>query len=205
MASVSTPPANRDRAGVEALWRESAERLRSWFARRTVSASDADDLVQETFLRVQQHLATLQEVGSARAWLMAIARNTLADLRRQQARERPDGAAPESSESAAAAARSDDQPEELERVIAGWIEGFLSELEPEDAAVLRAVDLDGLTQKELAERLSLSTSGAKSRVQRARTRLRERLEACCAFAFDARGGLLSAERRPGGNCPPRAC
>ena len=62
------------------------------------------------------------------------------------------------------------------------------------------MDLEGRTQRELAEARGLSLSGAKSRVQRARERLRERLEACCTFAFDARGQILSARRRADGQC-----
>jgi RNA polymerase sigma-70 factor (ECF subfamily) len=62
------------------------------------------------------------------------------------------------------------------------------------------VDLEGRAQPDVARELGLSESGARSRVQRARARLRERLEACCRFAFDARGNLTDATRRPGRIC-----
>jgi RNA polymerase sigma-70 factor (ECF subfamily) len=65
---------------------------------------------------------------------------------------------------------------------------------------LRLVDLEGKTQRELAEVQGLSLSGAKSRVQRARVRLRERLEACCTFAFDAHGGIVAYEPRRRDEC-----
>jgi RNA polymerase sigma-70 factor (ECF subfamily) len=49
--------------------------------------------------------------------------------------------------------------------------------------------------------LGVSLSGMKSRVQRGRVRLRALLEACCDIALDARGRVMSCERRPGGSAP----
>src|SRR5262249_283963 len=54
---------------------------------------------------------------------------------------------------------------------------------------LLLTEVDGLTQKALADRLGLSFSGAKSRVQRARDQLRKLLS-CCDFTFDRRGHII---------------
>jgi RNA polymerase sigma-70 factor (ECF subfamily) len=179
---------------LESLWRESSARLRAWFERETGSAADAEDLVQETFLRVHERLDTLLDAASVRAWLGKIARNVLIDHHRRRGAADPG----EAVEDELALALADES--NLDRVVASWLDGFLAELEPEDAEALRLVDLQGKTQRELAELQGLSLSGAKSRVQRARARLRARLEACCAFAHDARGGILEARRRADGRC-----
>jgi RNA polymerase sigma-70 factor (ECF subfamily) len=150
--AVRTPAAERD--AVAALWEASSRRLRAWFRSRTRSESDADDLVQETFLRVQARLGLLRERGRLDAWVSAIAANLLADHGRRRAR-RP------------------------------------LPLTDEDAVAAPA---------EVARELGLSPSGARSRVQRARARLRRKLEACCRFGFDARGNLLEARRRTGQAC-----
>jgi RNA polymerase sigma-70 factor (ECF subfamily) len=71
-----------------------------------------------------------------------------------------------------------------------------------EAVVL--TDLEGLTQKELAGRLSISLSGAKSRVQRGRQKLKEMLLDCCRFEFDRRGGVVDCEPRSMKRCPERA-
>jgi RNA polymerase sigma-70 factor, ECF subfamily len=183
---------------IEALWRESSARLRAWFERESGDAAEAEDLLQETFLRVHERLDTLQDAASLRAWVGTIARNVLVDHRRRRGPR------------AASAADEGELPApepsgDLDAVVAGWLEAYLAELDPADAAALRTVDLEGRTQAELAEREGLSLSGAKSRVQRARARLRERLEACCAFAFDARGGIVSWEKRARGQCSQDGC
>jgi RNA polymerase sigma-70 factor (ECF subfamily) len=51
-------------------------------------------------------------------------------------------------------------------------------------------DLEGLPQKELAERLNISYTGAKSRVQRARGMLKEAILKCCDYKFDKFGNVI---------------
>jgi RNA polymerase sigma-70 factor (ECF subfamily) len=60
--------------------------------------------------------------------------------------------------------------------------------------------LEGLTQKELAERLGISLSGAKSRVQRGREQLKEMLHECRTFEFDRRGKVTECQPRARGGC-----
>jgi RNA polymerase sigma-70 factor (ECF subfamily) len=182
---------------LEHLWRESSARLRAWFERETGDAHEAEDLVQETFVRVHERLETLLDAGSVRAWVGTIARNVLVDHRRRTTRAE-DGPGVER------APVPEEEPS-LDATVAGWLEDFLAELEPADAAALRRVDLEGRTQAELAAAEGLSLAGAKSRVQRARARLRARLEACCSFAFDARGGIVDYARRRRADCAPEGC
>lgn len=185
------------RAETEALWRESSSRLAAWFEREIGSAADAEDLLQETFVRVHARIDTLVDASSVRAWVGTIARNVLADYHRRR------GAQAETS--VAEEAMAPDRQNLIEQEVAAWLESFIAQLEPGDADALRFVDLGGHTQGELAERDGISLPGAKSRVQRARAKLRERLEHCCAFAFDSRGGLLSFEKRPHGDCQQGRC
>ena len=55
---------------------------------------------------------------------------------------------------------------------------------------LMLVEIEGLSQKEVAEKLDLSYSGAKSRVQRGRRLLREALVNCCHIELDRRGRII---------------
>jgi RNA polymerase sigma-70 factor (ECF subfamily) len=66
-------------------------------------------------------------------------------------------------------------------------------------------EFEGLTQRALADRLGISLSGAKSRVQRAREQLRTMLLDCCRIETDARGGVVDCQRteRSDGYCGGR--
>jgi RNA polymerase sigma-70 factor (ECF subfamily) len=59
-------------------------------------------------------------------------------------------------------------------------------------------ELEDVPQREVAERLGLSISGAKSRVQRARKMLAAMLLDCCRVELDSRGGIMDYE--PRGQC-----
>ena len=62
------------------------------------------------------------------------------------------------------------------------------------------VELEGLTQKKAAERLGISLSGIKSRVQRGRRKLKHELLSCCNVALDRRRGVVAYEVRQQGSC-----
>lgn len=64
-----------------------------------------------------------------------------------------------------------------------------------DRQALVLTEYQGLTQKEMAERLGLSFSGAKSRVQRAREKLKQQLLECCHFELDRRGHIIDYQPR----------
>jgi RNA polymerase sigma-70 factor (ECF subfamily) len=179
------------RPDTAALWHESSSRLRAWFERKTDSSSDADDLLQETFVRVHERLDTLVDAASVRGWVATIARNVLVDHHRAKGMQ---------AETSVGNSIAPSEQDPLERTVASWLDGFIAQLGREDEQALRIVDLEGRTQAEFAELMGLTMSAAKSRVQRARSRLRSRLEACCDFAFDVRGGMLSVQKRSGDRC-----
>src|SRR5690606_19747043 len=71
------------------MWAAFAGRLRAFVARRVPPGIEADDVVQEVFLRVTRNAASLRQADRIEAWLFQIARNTLHDVMR--ARRRRDG------------------------------------------------------------------------------------------------------------------
>jgi RNA polymerase sigma-70 factor (ECF subfamily) len=85
----------------------------------------------------------------------------------------------------------------LSQLIGSWMKSMMEELSPGDREVLNLSDLQGMSDRNIAARLGLSLSGAKSRVQRARTRLRGILLKCCRIELDRRGNPVRIE--------PRAC
>jgi predicted DNA-binding protein (UPF0251 family) len=64
---------------------------------------------------------------------------------------------------------------------------------------VRLSEIEELPQHEVADRIGLSVSGAKSRVQRGRAMLREVLDQCCVFQFDRQGNLMDCDPKPDRN------
>ena len=92
-------------------------------------------------------------------------------------------------------ARNERTDPNLNREIECWLEASIESLPEEYRAALTLSELERLSQQEVADRLGLSLSGAKSRIQRGRSRLRDQLLACCHLEFDHHGNIVDYERR----------
>ena len=62
------------------------------------------------------------------------------------------------------------------------------------------IDLKGMSQQEAANRLGVSLSGAKSRIQRGRKQIKDMLLACCRVELDRLGGVVDFAPRGNGGC-----
>jgi RNA polymerase sigma factor (sigma-70 family) len=76
-------------------------------------------------------------------------------------------------------------------------------LPPEDCEALTLTELDGLSREELASELGVSLTAAKSRVHRARAKLRKTVEECCRLVTDPYGRVIDWEKRQPPCCEPK--
>jgi RNA polymerase sigma-70 factor (ECF subfamily) len=174
------------------VWKAFGDRLRRFIRRRVGSEADADDALQDVFARIHSGLGRLRDPAKLEAWLFQVARRAIVDQARS--RRRPDGG-PRPRPAPAAAG---DVPAE----VASWLRPMMDLLAEEDREALRLADLEGVPQKELAARLGLSPTGARSRVQRARRRLKQAVLDCCRVELDRRGNPVdyTPRRPPCGTC-----
>ena len=183
----------------EDVWEQLSAKLRGFIRSRVKDDETAEDLLQETFLRIHQRLRTLGDDERLASWVYQIARNLIADHYR----------APGRTKIAPADTKTADEPSSSERfnqneVVAGWLPAAIDSLPEVYRAAVRMYELEGISQTEIADKLGLSLSGAKSRVQRGRDKLRQVLERCCAFDLDRRGNVLDWQpRREGSSCCDR--
>lgn len=188
-----------DPAGLDpaALWASFRRPLRGFLVRRVPPGVDADDLVQDVFLRVIQHLGSLRSTDRPEAWLFQIARNALRDSLR--ARLRRDGRtdALEVDIPAEADATADRAAEEE---LAPCLTAMVDRLAEPYRTAVTLTSIQGISQADAARKLGISNSGMKSRVQRGRVQLRQMLVRCCAIAVDVRGGVADFHLREPGAC-----
>lgn len=141
----------------------------------SLSAADAEDLVQETFARAFGAAERLPDDSNLKAWLFRILRNLHIDHYRK--RRGAPLATPYDDETNAAEPellRDDHELERLRRVVAEDIERALAQLSP-DARTVVLLDLEGFTESELSTVLGCAIGTIKSRLLRARTALRKQL------------------------------
>ncbi len=166
------------------------------YVRRRVGPAEADDLISDILVRLVLHQGALAAATHPLAWLRRTAANAIADHYRSRAAERRalDRAGQESALSHPTATLPDAAPDAAAD-IAACLMPFIHELPEADRDALLLTDLGGMTQSAAASQLGLSASGMKSRVQRARAKLKRRLLRCCAIETDRRGGIVDYQRR----------
>ena len=170
---------------VENIWESFASQLRGFIRSRIRDHAAAEDILQEVFVKIHRKLPTLRAGERLEAWVWRITRNALADHFR---RARPDEPLPEELTTTPDGRAS--MPD-----LSPCVRRFVGELPPRYREALVLTEWQGLTQEQMAQRLGLSLSGAKSRVQRARGQLKELLLDCCRLELDRRGNVVEMEPR----------
>lgn len=169
---------------IDRIWDDFTIQLRRFIAGRVRNEMDAEDILQEVFIKIHRGIEKLEDPSKLHAWIYQITRNAIIDYYRKSedtvetGAELPDLVAEESGN------------EEVESEVSAWLRPMMEELPAKYREALQLTDIQGLTQKELAERLNISISGAKSRVQRAREKLKDVLLECCHVEVDRRGKVI---------------
>ena len=167
-------------------WTAHAPELRGWLRRRVDNPALADDLLQDLFLKALRQGERFCSLQNARAWLFEVARNLLADQLRV-AHHMVDLPAD-------LTAQTDDA--DTVDTLSACLPRVLSELSTQDREAITLCDLQGMAQADFAQAKGLSLSAAKSRVQRARIRLRAQMSQACQVQMDEGGRVSDFVPRP---------
>lgn len=167
-------------------WTQHAPELRGWLRHRLGNPAEVDDVLQDLFLKALRQGERFGSLHTPRAWLFEVARNLLADRLRVA---RDTVALPEDLSA------PQDEPDTVDALTA-CLARVLSELSAEDREAITLCDLQGMAQAEFARVVGLSLSAAKSRVQRARQRLRAQMTLSCRVQVDEAGCVFDFVPRP---------
>ena len=182
------------------LWGQMHQRLLSYIRARVATLDDAEDILQDVFVRIHANRSDVRNSQSVTAWVYQITRNAITDYYRRRATsaEAFGKLADELDESTALAPDPEAQTNIVRRAadeFATCVEPMLERLPEPYRQALTLTEFDGMTQKAAAERLGLSLSATKSRVGRGRDKLKDVILDCCEVELDGRGGLVDYHRR----------
>src|SRR6478735_8930572 len=163
---VWTPPSWDD------VVREHADRVYRLAYRLTGNPHDAEDLTQETFIRVFRSLADYKP-GTFEGWLHRITTNLFLDMVRRRARIRME-ALPEDYDRVPADTPDPEQIYHDARLDAG-LQAALDSLPPEFRAAVVLCDIEGLSYEEIGATLGIKLGTVRSRIHRGRQALRDYL------------------------------
>jgi RNA polymerase sigma-70 factor (ECF subfamily) len=174
-------------------WTQIQPQLKGFVLRRVRDRAVSDDLVQEIYLKARAKLGQLHDGSKLGAWLFSIARNTITDYFRKNAK-RPD----------LTELHWESEQRPLVDCVADCIQEALADLPPSYREALELAEMQNVPQTELAARLDISYSGAKSRVQRARQMLRSKMDERYKIEMDRYGNVLVCKSRTPCTCSEKS-
>lgn len=165
------------------IWNQMQGRLMNFVLRYTKDKSLAEDIVHDVFLKVHDKLPQLREREKISGWIFQIARNTISDHFRNKSKQvNPIDLNWESEE------RS------LNECVSFYLGEMIKTLPAKYREALELTEMKGVSQINLSEKLNISYSGAKSRIQRARQMLRRKMNDAYRIRFDSYGNAIFCER-----------
>ena len=187
--SIHTCKYNKNH-NIERIWEDFSAVLRNFISSRVSNHSYVDDILQDVFMKIHMNVDSLKDSQKIRSWVFQIAYNTIIDYYRKQKIKIEDIDSVPMKDDFSDSPVEKEIDKSPEQEIASGLRQMIDALPEKYSQALYLVELEGLSQVELANRLGISLSGAKSRVQRGRQMLRDSLMNCCHFEFDRYGTII---------------
>lgn len=165
-------------------WIKAQQELKRFVYRRVKDKALTDDIVQDVLLKVYTRMDQLKDNEKLSSWIFQITRNVITDHFRRQARILHSNDLDWESENSS-----------LNDCVSSCLKEMLATLPEKYRQALEWTEFENLSQTSLAERLQISYSGAKSRVQRARQLLKEKMDAQYVIKMDAYGNVIVCENK----------
>ena len=174
------------------VWNSTQDRLKNFVFKHTNDKATTEDIVQDVFLKVHEKVGQLKESVKLVGWIFQITRNAITDHFRRQAKSINSYDLDWDSEKLS-----------LNDCVHSCLHDMLATLPEKYRQALELTELQNVSQLALAERLGISYSGAKSRVQRARQMLKEKMDEAYRIKVDSYGNVLVCENKTPCSCPQR--
>jgi RNA polymerase sigma-70 factor (ECF subfamily) len=165
------------------------QELKRFVFGKVKNMQDAEDIVQDVFIKAQLKSTQLDDAAKFTGWMYSITRNSIIDYYRKKKKcledQLPEG---------------DEEYNVFNDCVTHCLQQLMHRLPSPYREALELTEVQHVTQKELAERLGISYSGAKSRVQRARQILKDKMNELYKIQTDGYGNVLVCEDRVPCNC-----
>ncbi len=152
----------------------------TFLERRVGSREDAEEILQDAFVRGFEHAAEIRNEERVVAWFYRVLRNAIVDRYRRRARDQKGLSEHATQVAAEHEANLDGNLDaELERQVCTCVQGLVPLLNDDYAELIRRVDLDGEAIGAIASERGVSAGSARVRLHRARTALRREVDRTC--------------------------
>lgn len=161
------------------VWTSYSEDLKRFIISKVKDVTIADDILQDTFIKIHTKLHTLKDITKLKSWCFTVARNSILDYWKK-------------TNQTFEITNFESDTEILENLHTekDCLRGILKNLPKKYRDPLFLSDIKGLKQQEVASQLNQSLSTTKSQIQRARKLIAQGFMDCCGFVMNKEGNLV---------------
>ena len=163
----------------EDIWAKYNNELYFFILKRADDYNATNDIFQEVFLKIHEHLSSLRDEKKLRAWIYQIARNEISNYYLKNSKEH--NQFEESNES---------DISDIHGVCC--LDKFIQELPTNYKEVIESIYVEGLKQKDVAHKLGISLENVKIRVKRGKDILKNEFKVCCKYDLNENDKLVGS-------------
>lgn len=175
------------------LYRQFHRELENFIYSKVKDKVISKDILQEVFIKIHLHQHSIKDQSKITAWIYQLTRNTIHDYYRKLVILNGETEIPHDVS---------ELPLPNEQGLERCVLPFIHQLPQKYKDALLLTDIKGLSQTQLAEQLNISYPAAKSRVQRARQKLKDLFTDFCYIHSDVYGNIMSYRQH---NCGGQEC
>ncbi len=161
------------------VWRKYSDDLKRFIFSKVKDEAIADDILQDSFIKIHSKLHTLKDLNKLKSWIFSIARNSVLDYFKSS-----------NKTFEFANFESETKLEENKHTEKDCLRGILQNLPKKYRDPIFLSDIKGLKQQEVAQQLNQSVSTTKSQIQRARKLIAQGFMDCCGYVLNEDGNLV---------------
>jgi len=165
------------------------KKLKYYVKKRISNEYDAEDVLQNIIVKIHTNIDSIADAGKIQSWLFTIAHNEIVDYYRKN--NHP-------------AIKLDDDMEDFNEAnlsandeVLSCVKSTINKLPEKHKQAILLTEFGSMSQKELSGKLGLSRSGTKSRVQRARKKIKELMVSNCGLEIDRKNDVISYQIKKG--------
>lgn len=164
------------------------------------STEDAQDILQNVFIKISSNVNNLSDEEKLKSWIFTITRNTVIDYYRTNATKRNVEVVTQMEESIV-----DEADFDTTKGLDQCVHTMIKLLPEEYRDIIIDAEINGIKQKDLAEKYDMAYPSMRSRVQRGRERLKQLFYNCCHIETDSLGNIMEAQGKTDCGAPCNAC
>lgn len=184
---------------INIVWNKFRSELLHFIKARVNDPYEAEDVLQEVFIKMYKGVEQLDDEAKLKSWLYKITNNTIIDYYRKR---KPSEVQIEKIESELI---NEEEHTNMNDEISTCMNLLLQKLPDKYKEPLAMYEFKGMKHREISKKLNISLSGSKTRIQRAREKLREVLIECCEIESDVYGNIVEYEQKESYQCSKDNC